>query len=247
MWCATCSNAPGYRETGPGPSPCGEIGLPQCGVGVNGLLDVREGICDFQDILTGRIHGMADRVDVKDLTIGDLLAFIKKLKISSIIWIISTIVVLISGAYGAGVASSYLGVTKPRFVNSFADRFVDRDVLAPLISAILEEQPDGIGTGSEAMLSLLWQLKSQDGYAQFLSDDDYISVQITETEDGFDLEWDEGVSLIPKILNDLLIPYDHRTIEQLNAEMNLIGVAWLSDRHHVVRDIDGGLQVSISE
>ena len=57
---------------------------------------------------------------------------------------------------------------------------------------------------------------------------------------------DEGTNLIPKILNELMIPYDSRTIEQLIAEMNLTGVAWLSARHHVMRDIDGGLPVSIS-
>ena len=186
---------------------------------------------------------MADRVDVKDLSIGDLLTFFKKLKISSAIWIISTFVVLMSGAYGVGVASSYFGITKPIFANAFADRFVDRDIVAALISSILEHKPDGIDTDSEAMSSLLWQLKSQDGYAQFLIGNDYISVQIAQTEDGFDLEWDEGSNLIPKILKDLSIPDDHRTIEQLNAEMNLTGVAWLSDRYHVVRGIDGGLQV----
>ena len=97
------------------------------------------------------------------------------------------------------------------------------------------------------MLSLLWQLKSQDGYAQFLSGNDYISVQITQTDDGFDLEWDEGTNLIPKILDDLSIPSDPNIIRQHNAELNLIGVAWLSDTQHIVRDIDGGLLVATGE
>jgi hypothetical protein len=34
---------------------------------------------------------------------------------------------------------------------------------------------------------------------------------------------------------------DELTLAQLNAELNLVGVAWLPDNNQIVRDIDGGL------
>ena len=189
---------------------------------------------------------MDDRVDIKDLTISDLIKFAKKLKISSLMWIISTTVIFFSGAYGAGVASTYFRSDKPVFEQAFAD-FVDRQILVPLLSNVLQYSPDGIRTESDATLSLLWQLKSQDGYAQFLSGTDFVSVQITQSDDGFELEWEDGDSLIPKILADLSLPADHDAITQFNSELNLLGVAWLSDSHYVVRNVEGGLQVVVTE
>ncbi|MEZ9235543.1 MULTISPECIES: hypothetical protein [unclassified Shewanella] len=105
----------------------------------------------------------------------------------------------------------------------------------------IKETPDGIETDVEAMASLLWQLKAQDGYAEFLSGNTFTSVQITHDDESFNFEWNRGASAIPKILKRLALPADEATVTQLNAEMNLIGVAWLPDSNQVVRDLDGGL------
>jgi hypothetical protein len=110
-----------------------------------------------------------------------------------------------------------------------------------LIPEILEENPDGIKTDAEAMASLLWQLKAQDGYAVFLSGNKLTSVQITNDGESFNFEWKRGASVIPKILNRLSLSSDEATVSQLNAEMNLIGVAWLREDNQIIRDIDGGL------
>jgi hypothetical protein len=110
-----------------------------------------------------------------------------------------------------------------------------------LIPEILEENPDGIKTDAEAMASLLWQLKAQDGYAVFLSGNKLTSVQITNDGESFNFEWNRGASVIPKTLNRLSLPSDEATVAQLNAEMNLIGFAWLREDNQIIRDIDGGL------
>ncbi len=184
---------------------------------------------------------MNEVVDVKDLSIGDIFRSIKRLKLSSAIWIVTSFIVLISGAFSAGASNSYFSQKKQVFTPLFTENFVDRESVLLLLPEILEEAPDGLETDAEAMASLLWQLKSQDGYAQFLSGNQYVSVQISYTDNNFNFKWDSGKSVIPKILNRLSIPVDELTLAQLNAELNLVGVAWLPDNNQIVRDIDGGL------
>jgi hypothetical protein len=119
---------------------------------------------------------MNEVVDVKDLSIGDIFRSIKRLKLSSAIWIVTSFIVLISGAFSAGASNSYFSQKKQVFTPLFTENFVDRESVLLLLPEILEEAPDGLETDAEAMASLLWQLKSQDGYAQFLSGNQYVSV-----------------------------------------------------------------------
>lgn len=184
---------------------------------------------------------MNDTIDIKDLSVGQILSSIRRLKLGSLIWLIGSIVVVILATYGAG-ATSNLGKSKaPVFIQHFTENFVDREHMILLLPEILQEKPDGIETDAEAMASFLWQLKAQDGYAEFLSGDKFTSVQITNDGESFNFEWNRGASAIPKILNRLSLPADEATVVQLNAEMNLIGVAWLPGNKQIVRDIDGGL------
>jgi hypothetical protein len=186
---------------------------------------------------------MGDSVDIKDLSIGNILSLLKKLKLGSLIWLVSSILVILISVYGAGAVSK-IGIQKsPVFIQHFTENFVDRDHLELLLPEIMEESPDGIETDVEALSSLLWQLKSQDGYAQFLKGSKYFSVQVTHDGESFNFKWDRGPSAIPKILKKLSLPIDAGSIAQLNAELNLIGVAWLPDNTQIVRDIDGGVVV----
>lgn len=182
-------------------------------------------------------------VDIKDISVGDLIKSAKRLKISSAIWIFSLIIFLLAGSYGAGVSSNLFSSKAPVFTPFFTESFVDKEYLLLLLPEILEEVPDGIETDAEAMASLLWQVKAQDGYAEFLSGKKFISVQIMYSDNSFKFEWKRGNSVIPKILNRLSLPTNDNTIAQLNAEMNLIGVSWLPDNNQIVRDIDGGLSL----
>ena len=184
---------------------------------------------------------MNDPVDVKDLSIGVIVSSWKSLKLVSAMWLFSSIIVFGVAIFGAGVGSN-LGKSKtPVFTQYFTEKFVDREYLILLLPEILEENPDGIETDAEAMASLLWQLKAQDGYAEFLTGTKFASVQVTHDGDSFNFEWNRGSSAIPKILKRLSLPDDKETVFQLNSEMNLIGVAWLPGSNQIVRDTYGGL------
>jgi hypothetical protein len=182
-------------------------------------------------------------VDIKDLSVGDLIKSVKRLKISSAISIVSFIIILIVASYGAGVSSELFTSKTPVFTPLFTESFVDKEHLLLLLPEIIEETPDGIETDAEAMASLLWQVKAQDGYAEFLTGKKFTSVQITYSDNSFKFEWKKGNSAIPKILKRLSLPADDNVIAQLNAEMNLIGVSWLPENNQIVRDIDGGLSL----
>lgn len=195
---------------------------------------------------------MNEPIDIKDLTVGNILYSIKRLKLGSLLWLTGTTIAVLVATYGAGVSSKIdwssqgagsEGANKTVFIQHFTEKFVDREHLALLIPEIFEESPDGIETDAELMSSLLWQLKAQDGYAQFLKADKFISVQVTYDGDSFNFEWDHGSSAIPKILNRFSLPVNKDSIAQLNAELNLIGVAWLPGSIQIVRDLDGGLSV----
>lgn len=184
---------------------------------------------------------MNDSIDIKDLSLGEILSSIKRLKLGSSIWLVSSVVVIGVAIFGAGVASNIGKSKTPVFIQHFTANFVDREHLILLIPEVLEEKPDGIETEAEAMASLLWQLKAQDGYAEFLTGHEFTSVQVSYDGESFNFEWNRGASAIPKIMNRLSLPADESTIAQLNAEMNLIGVAWLPGSNQIVRGVDGGL------
>lgn len=194
---------------------------------------------------------MNDPVDIKDLSVGDILSSLKRLKLGSLIWLIGSIIALLVGAYGVGAASKidWTGDLNSQkadstvFTQHFTEKFVDREVLTLLVPEILEEKPDGLETEAEALASLLWQLKSQDGYAQFLKGNEFVSVQVRHDGESFNFEWQRGSSVIPKILTRFSLPVDDANVAQLNAELNLTGVAWLPGYDQIIRDIDGGLAV----
>ena len=186
---------------------------------------------------------MNDGIDIRDITLGDLVKVIGRLKLASIIWILSGLIALLGAVYVAGIASAPMlqGMATQTFTPHFTEGFVSQRILRPLLPEILEELPDGIETHAEAMASLLWQIKSQDGFAEFLKSDKFFNVKISYSDDSFNFEWNRGNSAIPKILNQLGLSVSDEQLAQLNAEMNLTGVAWLPDSNRIVRSLDGGL------
>ncbi|MCB9706405.1 MAG: hypothetical protein H6711_31455 [Myxococcales bacterium] len=128
---------------------------------------------------------------------------------------------------------------------SFGLQVATRGVLRQVAPAILEFNPDGIETEEEAMAAFLWQVKSQGGFAEFLSGGSAMSVQLTCSDDSVKFDWRERHQNILSRIGDAAVgraPTDEE-LRQWNAEMNLLGVAWLSDKDYVVRGGGGGLSL----
>ena len=98
-------------------------------------------------------------------------------------------------------------------------------------------------TDEEAMASLLWQAKSQSGYAEFLSGDTSQTFSVMVEGNSSSYSWEKRPNLLVQIMKDENQVPSFERVRQLNAEMNLLGVAWLSDDTHVTRGMDGGLRV----
>ena len=199
-------------------------------------------------------------VDVRDIAVVDLFRAMSRLKLSSVVFLIGVAVTAV-GSTGtlasrflpklAGGAATQL--TQPLTTDGtgssllqgleegFVLRFADRSVLQALVREVLEEQPDGLSSSEEAMASLLWQVKSQGGFAEFLTGDRSVSLQVRYPEDGVEFDWDHGPNVVLKILANLGYEPEPDRLRQLNAELNLLGVAWVDEGNTIVRAPDGGL------
>ncbi len=192
----------------------------------------------------GAVSSSSEAVDVRDISIGDVLRGIARLKLSSIVILLGIAVAIVSST-ATFVAARYVPRLNEieRMQEAFALRFADRSVLQSLGPEVLEEQPDGLATYEEAMASLLWQVKSQAGFAEFLAGDRSVSVQVHYADDGIEFEWDHGSNVVLKILANLGYEPEADRVTQLNAELNLLGVAWVDAENTIVRHPDGGLVV----
>lgn len=195
----------------------------------------------------GSLPGSAEPIDVKDLSPAKVWRAIMRLKFSSLAILLGLFVVgtgaiagFVRAQYEARLASSTASVA---FADAFAIQFADRQALQQVVSAVLEEQPDGITTREEALASLLWQVKSQAGFAVFLSGERRTALQVTFTDDYMEFEWDSGANPLLQILPNVGLEPTEERLTQFNAELNLLGVAWLDGTNYIVRGTDGGLAV----
>lgn len=129
------------------------------------------------------------------------------------------------------------------FDENFAVRFVSEDVVGPIVRGVLEETPDGLETYADVRASLLWQVRSFGGFAEFFSGDRSITVEVSFEDDAVNLEWGEGPSLIPRLFADIGFEGDEAEILRVSSELNQSGAAQLDANNHLVRGADGGIQV----
>lgn len=194
----------------------------------------------------------SEPIDIKTLSIGDVMHGIKRLKVSSALYLVGSFAAMISLVWT--IALSRAGPTEQDLQNrelvaaqnrfhdeEFPIRFIDRGVLMALVTDVLDEEPDGLLTVEEGIASLLWQVKSQSGFAEFLCGDRSISVQVTFAQDSINFEWTRQDNVVHKILRNIGLAPDEATITQLNSELNILGAAWIDDDQYIVRGHDGGL------
>jgi hypothetical protein len=181
-------------------------------------------------------------IDVRDLSLADVFHAVTRLKLSSLAFLIG-LVIAVAGALAAFVRAQYepMIAKQEAFANSFAVQFANRETLRKLVPAVLEEKPDGISTYKEALGSLLWQVKSQDGFAEFLSGPRKTSLQIRFDGESIALDWGHGTNPLMQILSNVGLEPTEERLAQLNADLNLLGAAWLDGSNHLVRGRDGGL------
>lgn len=186
----------------------------------------------------------SEAIDVSDLSLADVWRAVIRLKLSSIVLLIG---ILVTG--GAALVGIVKGRYEPKlaeisaFSDAFAIQFADREVLEQVVTGVLEEKPDGLITYDEALGALLWQVKSQAGFAEFLSGERKTTVQVTFQGDSVEFEWAYGPNPLLYILPKIgLAPTEDRLAE-FNAKLNLFGVAWVDEANRIVRSTEGGLAV----
>jgi len=133
------------------------------------------------------------------------------------------------------------------FSASYSD-FMDWQKIQAISASIMESQPDGLDTLTEVAVSLVSQIKAHEGHAYFLSGSTQHSVALVPTADGFDLEWDEKKSLIPRIANDAGYQLDDAELALHNTNLNWAQFTYLDDEMQeavIYRNPDGGLGLVI--
>ena len=195
-----------------------------------------------------------DSIDIEELSFSHIVNVIKKLKIKSIIWLITIFVfshgIFFSlGGFGNKFLERYFKksneIQNVDFMNNF-DGFLNNEILDPLISSIQQNYTlDGLENTKDLKISLIYQTKSQKGFSEFLAGNRSISLNVTydNEEQSFLFKWDERNNLIPEILNRYNINYNSDNLKRYNSEMNLFGVVRLPNDVRIVRDIDGGINV----
>ncbi|MEM1450460.1 MAG: hypothetical protein AAGI22_15185 [Planctomycetota bacterium] len=150
---------------------------------------------------------------------------------------------------GSTVDAAPTETAPPRNVDndSFCLQFADRQLLQNVVPHILEESPDGIETHEEALASLTWQVKAQDGFAEFLCGDEHLNMQVRFEDGSANFEWNRGDNPLPRILAAMGLNAEGEDLQQLGAELNLFGICWPTSGDYIVRGLDGGLTVVGSE
>lgn len=129
-----------------------------------------------------------------------------------------------------------------------ATTFLTHPVLRATAASIIEDKPDGIRTADDAIASLVWQLRAQDGFAEFLAADKAHRVHVKYGADnGVDFDWETGSSSVVRILDGAGVTATPTLIRRLNTGINRVGVAWLDDGRSIVRTADGGLALVVPE
>lgn len=190
-------------------------------------------------------------LDVKDWTVLDLLRGIRRLKLVAL----ATVLGLLGAPYAAMWAYLHQHykvqierlelreAARAEFGDRFATSLANKDTLARLLPSLRSGDPDGVLDDEQVMASFLWQVKSQEGFAQFLSGDRSHSVNVMFEAGSTSFKWQDSPNLLVQILKDEMQPHDPATVSRLDRQMNLLGVAWLDNGTYVVRGLSGGLSV----
>lgn len=121
-------------------------------------------------------------------------------------------------------------------------QFTSIEHIDPIAKQFFSMGCDGLFSEDEVIASLLWQLKSQKGFASFLHGDTMETVQVSFKSGNSDLDWKTVNNPVPLILSHVNSPvqYDIKTINEMT---NTNGMAILDNNHSIVRDFKGGLSL----
>ncbi len=129
-----------------------------------------------------------------------------------------------------------------KFSTDFATRLMDPQVIEALRRSVAADAPDGFDDQQWLLASLVWQLKSQNGFAEFLAGATAHRVELTFDQDGeVGFQWDEGQSAVAVILAQVPGEYSPETLTKVNESINRFGFFPLKPDQIIVRGVDGGI------
>lgn len=130
-----------------------------------------------------------------------------------------------------------------RFADRFARAFMSPQVYKPAAARTADFKPDGLDSESEVIRSMLWQLKSHRGTAQFLAGRKAIVLRVDLSNDLPRVEWRRVDSTVPGLLEKLGIEPTERAVRAINIQINRFGFASLSAHGLIARDLDGRIRL----
>lgn len=201
--------------------------------------------------------------DANALTPRQLLMLAGRFTIGSWLTVVGTLIALVVGAFGVGW--SYRDGSAPEFAyflhqgsptpyeekirrenqEAFAESYsnlVNWRTLQAIAAGIAEDSPDGLESKFEIVASLLAQVRSTRGSAAFLAGDTEIKVQLNRSDDGFELKWSEGPSIVPRVAKDAGYMLSDDELRLVNSNLNWAQFSYLDDaleRAVIYRELDG--------
>lgn len=205
------------------------------------------------------------------LTPGELVRLLGRLSVGSWLTVLGLTGAVIVGAVSVGW--QYRGGSLPEFAYvlhpakptpyeaqidrereaQFASDYseiVNWQTLQAISASIADNEPDGLETIFEIAASLLAQVRTTRGSATFLSGDEQLSVRIRRTPDGFELDWQEEVSILRRIARDAGYELTDEDVRLHNSNLNWAQFTYLDDamQHAVVyRDLDGSFGLVVRD
>ena len=212
-----------------------------------------------------------DVSDIQKLTPRTLLGLCGRLSVISWFMIFGLNISLILGAFDLGFR--YCDGSLPEFAYLFqneGETLIDRKkqreeksdfksnyselvnwrILKSISAGIAKDHPDGLHTELEIATSLLAQVRATRGSAEFLAGEERIIVNIKQSDNGFELEWDNKPSIVRQIAKDAGYELTDEELSTTNSNLNWAQFSYLDDEmeHSVIyRDIDGSLGLLIRE
>lgn len=137
---------------------------------------------------------------------------------------------------------SYLRSSSEKFAKDFATRALDPEVIELLRLHIAQQQIDGFDDEKWLLASLVWQLKAQNGFAEFLFGEEALRLELQFDEGGdIEFQWDEGRNAVTDILALNQVEFDAGMLSGINESLNRYGFYPLAHGKLIVRGVDGGI------
>jgi hypothetical protein len=148
-------------------------------------------------------------VDTKKLSLAELGRLISRLSVASLSVVSAAVVAVFSAGVWAGTSKS--GVERARLVarvdslhaavgradsalaadqaadDNFVNRFASDTNVDALSKIISDDNPDGLKGHDDVRASLLWQVRSRDGAADFYRGDSVFQLQVSYSDSGLSL------------------------------------------------------------